>query len=78
VRYYREEQLLRAQRAAELDMVDMLLPNDADNPVKMANAILTLLARDKPSTRGSAVKMEGLQNLSDSVEVIMQARKSKQ
>jgi predicted glycosyltransferase len=74
----REEQLLRAQRAAELDMVDMLLPADADNPLKMANAMLVLLARDKPSIRSSAVKMEGLQNLSNSVEVIMQARKSKQ
>jgi predicted glycosyltransferase len=71
----REEQLLRAQRAAELDMVDMLLPDDADDPMKMAKALLTLLARDKPSERVSAIKMEGLQNLSNSVEAIMQARK---
>ena len=71
----REEQLLRAQRAAELDMVDMLLPEEADNPVVMAQALMKLLTRDKPSERGSAVKMDGLQNLSNSVEAIMQARK---
>ena len=74
----REEQLLRAQRAAELDMVDMLLPDDADDPGKMAKALLTLLVREKPSARGSVVKMEGLQNLSNSVEAIMQTRKSRQ
>lgn len=73
----REEQLLRAQRAAELDMVDMILPDDADNPVKMAKALLDLLAREKPSTRGTAVRMDGLQNLSDSVEAIMRVRKLK-
>ena len=74
----REEQLLRAQRAAELDMVDMILPDDADNPVKMAKALLALLAREKPSTRGAAVRMDGLQNLSDSVEAIMRVRKPRQ
>lgn len=74
----REEQLLRAQRAAELDMVDMILPDDADNPVQMAEALLALLTREKPSTRGSAVRMDGLQNLSNSVEAIMRARKPRQ
>jgi len=74
----REEQLLRAQRAAELDMVDMLLPEDANNPSKMTKALQALLSREKPSVRGSAVKMDGLQNLSDSVEAIMRARKLSQ
>jgi predicted glycosyltransferase len=59
-------------------MVDMILPDDADNPMKMAEALLALLAREKPSTRGSAVRMDGLQNLSDSVEAIMRVRKPRQ
>ena len=71
----REEQLLRAQRAAELDMSDMLVPEDADDPQKMAAALLKLLARDKPSERGINIKLEGLQNLSTQVETIMEGRK---
>lgn len=74
----REEQLLRAQRAAELDMTDMLVPEDADDPQKMAAALLTLLSRDKPSARGVNVKLEGLQSLSTEVENIMEARKTEQ
>ncbi len=74
----REEQLLRAQRAAELDMTDMLVPEDADNPQKMAAALLRLLARDKPSERGINIKLDGLQNLSTQVESIMEGRKPDQ
>jgi len=74
----REEQLIRAQRAAQLDMADMLLPEDAENPLKMAHALTTLLARDKPSERGASIKLDGLQNLSKSVETIMQLRNTVQ
>lgn len=74
----REEQLLRAQRAAELDMTDMLVPEDADDPQKMAAALLRLLARDKPSERGINIKLDGLQNLSTQVESIMEGRKPDQ
>ncbi len=74
----REEQLLRAQRAAELNMVDMLVPEDADNPETMAKALLVLLTRDKPSERGASVTLDGLKNISDTVEAIMHERSPKQ
>jgi len=60
----REEQLLRTQRAAELGMVDMLLPEEADDPVMMAKALRLLPSRPRPSERGSTVTLDGLTNLS--------------
>ncbi len=70
----REEQLLRAQRASELGLVDMLEPDDADSPVKMGNALRTLWSRERPSQRGISLALDGLQNLSSSVESIVHAR----
>lgn len=60
----REEQLIRARRAAELGMVDMILPADADDPDKMAEALRLLPEHPKPSERDSDFAMDGLTNLS--------------
>lgn len=70
----REEQLLRTQRAAELGMVDMLLPEEADDPVKMANALRLLPGRPKPSERASEFELDGLTNLSRLIGRIFSAR----
>ncbi|MFK7994086.1 MAG: glycosyltransferase family protein [Granulosicoccus sp.] len=60
----REEQLIRTTRAAELGMVDMILPLDADEPVKMAKALKSLPERPKPSERDSSFELDGLTNVS--------------
>lgn len=61
----RQEQLIRATRAAELGMVDMLLPEDADNPRKMAYALRDLPDHPKPSERDPDFAMDGLTNLTE-------------
>lgn len=70
----REEQLLRTQRAAELGMVDMLLPEDADDPMKMAAALKALPERPQPSERSADFVLDGLTNLSQIVGDIFRSR----
>jgi predicted glycosyltransferase len=60
----REEQLIRASRASELGLFDMLLPEDAEDPKKMAQALKDLLNRAPPSANGRNLKLDGLENLS--------------
>lgn len=63
----REEQLLRASRAAELGMVDMLLPGDAADPARMAEALRRLPHRKRPSEGWDGLTLDGLHNISDLV-----------
>ncbi len=71
----REEQLLRTQRAEALGMVDMLLPTDAEDPQKMANALRILPNRPKPSARvEKTFELDGLTNLSQIIGDICRAR----
>lgn len=60
----REEQLIRASRAAELGLFDMLLPDDAEDPQKMADALKALSTRQPPSANGGGLKLDGLENIS--------------
>ncbi|MEH7828094.1 glycosyltransferase family protein [Gemmobacter denitrificans] len=63
----REEQLLRATRAAELGMIRMLLPEEATNPVTMAAALKALPRMARPSEGWADLRMEGLQTISSLV-----------
>ncbi len=72
----REEQLIRTQRAAELGMVDMLLPEEADNPQKMADALKALPRRQRPSERGGIIAMDGLTRVSQIIAEIFHADKA--
>ncbi|ASJ75956.1 glycosyltransferase family protein [Granulosicoccus antarcticus] len=75
----REEQLIRTQRAAELDMVDMLLPEEADDPVQMARALKALPQRQRPSERMlNVIEMDGLTSISDIVEEYFQSDRIEQ
>ena len=74
----REEQLIRTTRAAELGMVDMILPINADDPQKMANALKSMPYRPKPSERDSDFDLDGLTNVSKILGVIFRARASKE
>ena len=68
----REEQLIRTRRAEELGMVDMILPADADDPVKMARALKALPHRPKPSERDSDFELDGLTNVSETIGAMFQ------
>ncbi|MBX3596149.1 MAG: glycosyltransferase family protein [Rhizobiaceae bacterium] len=63
----REEQLIRAQRAAELGLVDMILPEQAEEPALMAAKLKELLRRPRPSQSNPDLQLEGLSRISDRV-----------
>ena len=70
----REEQLLRATRAAELGLIDMLLPDQAADPMRMAAALQSLATRKKPSSGNLNLQLEGLPNISRIVGDDLRAR----
>jgi predicted glycosyltransferase len=59
----REEQLLRARRASELGLIEMLLPIEAAVPARMAAALTALPGRPRPSQAAKELRMEGLPNI---------------
>lgn len=72
----RQEQLIRTRRAAELGMVDMLLPEEADDPEKMAKALKALPNRQRPSERGGMIAMDGLTGVSQIIAEEIHADKA--
>lgn len=60
----REEQLIRARRAAELGLINMLLPDEAADPLRLAEALKDLPGRSPPSESQGALKLEGLPHIS--------------
>ncbi len=64
----REEQLIRAKRAQELGLVDMLLPQDACDPKKMSIALRELAVRPRPSQANRKKLLGGLDEISKFVE----------
>ena len=60
----REEQLIRAQRASELGLVDMLLPEESADPKQLAAALKRLPTRAPPSASGENMRLEGLVHIS--------------
>ncbi len=73
----REEQLLRATRAAELGMIEMLLPEEAADPARMAAALRALPSRVRPSVACPGLHLEGLTNIARLVGQDLQARGSR-
>lgn len=64
----REEQLIRAMRATELGLIDMLRPEEAADPMRMADALRRLLVRQPPSvTAHESIRLEGLPHISQIV-----------
>ena len=59
----RREQLIRAARAAELGIVDMLDPTAADDPRLMARALRLLPMRPTPSALGARIDLNGLETI---------------
>ncbi|MDB5552797.1 MAG: hypothetical protein JWL86_2781 [Rhizobium sp.] len=64
----REEQLIRAMRATELGLVDMLRPEESEDPLVLARALKALLERKPPSiTAHESIRLEGLPHISQIV-----------
>ena len=55
------------KRAAELGIIDMLRPEEAEDPVRLAQALKRLPARMPPSKVTSKLKLDGLENITDLV-----------
>ncbi len=70
----REEQLIRARRAADLGLIDMILPEHAADPARLARALGALPHRPTPSQAAYATDLDGLDRVGDLVGSIMQTR----
>lgn len=70
----REEQLIRATRAAELGLIDMLLPEESADPARLAAALRTLPERRPPSSGNPELRLEGLRNIARIVGEELSAR----
>lgn len=63
----REEQLIRARRAAELGLIEVLLPEEAGDAKLFAAALQSLPTRRRPSEVVPDLPLEGLANISTQV-----------
>ena len=63
----REEQYIRAKRGAGLGLIQMMLPKEADDPVRLAEALVALPSRPGPSSVGGADMLNGLESIRDFV-----------
>jgi predicted glycosyltransferase len=70
----REEQLIRAQRASALGLVDMLLPVESADARRFAAALRELPNRPPPSQSRPDLRLEGLTNISNTVEEWLNGR----
>ena len=70
----REEQFVRAVRGAELGLVDVLEPQNAENPARMAAAIKRVVSRPLPSENRTSSMMNGLDTIAELVEGLIEAR----
>jgi predicted glycosyltransferase len=61
----REEQLIRAQRAAKLGLIDMLLPSEACDAAKLAAVLHTLPDRPSPSKVSPRLRLDGLNRITE-------------
>jgi len=70
----REEQLIRARRAAELGLIEMLLPSEAEDAKRFAEALKALPHRAPPSRSNPDLRLEGLRHISEIVEDWLEQR----
>lgn len=65
----RKEQLIRARRAAELGLVDTLMPEEAAVPEVMARHLRNLPGRPRPRTAGADKMLGGLDQICEEVRM---------
>lgn len=73
----RREQLIRARRAADFGLVDILDPDEAKNPWVMAKALADLTKRKRPSQTPYALDLTGLNRIGDEVAAIVRTKRAK-
>lgn len=66
----RQEQLIRAQRAAAHDLVGMLHPHEARDPWRMAAAIRALPTQPLPSESTYRIDLRGLERVASAIDEI--------
>ena len=71
----RQEQLIRTRRAAGLGLVDMLMPEEAEDPLRMAAALHRLETRARPSETAYGRPLDGLQSICDLVQDYITSRR---
>ena len=74
----RREQLIRARRAAEFGLVDMLDPLEGKDPRRMAAAIRALPRRQRPSEAAYEIDLTGLDRIGAIVDEIRDWRSEAQ
>lgn len=74
----RQEQLIRAKRAAELGLIDMLLPEEAADAPRLAAALKVLPDRRRPSQSTPHLSLEGLGNITRIVGGWLEHRQNRQ
>ncbi len=70
----REEQLVRATRAAEIGLANVLLPQDAKKPNVLAQALHDLIKADLPSKAGVKSMLNGLDTIAEVTTQIIEQR----
>ena len=70
----REEQFVRAVRAAELGLIDVLEPQNAEDPKRMATALENVVTRPLPSSVNAKEMMTGLDTIATLVEDLIGTR----
>lgn len=73
----REEQLLRAERASELGLSDMLHPDEASDPARLVTALRAVCLRQPPSVTSPGLRMEGIPNILRLVADDLRRRRAK-
>jgi predicted glycosyltransferase len=63
----RREQLIRARRAAELGLTDIILPEEAEDAAELSARLIALPDRRRPLDAGAAAMLGGLQTICRSV-----------
>lgn len=63
----RKEQLIRARRAAELGLVDTLMPEEAADPEVMSRHLRNLPGRPRPQAAGASRMLGGLEQICEEV-----------
>ncbi len=59
----REEQFIRAHRAQELNLVDMMLPSEADDVAALSKVLANLPERELPDDAGGGEMLDGLETI---------------
>jgi predicted glycosyltransferase len=73
----RQEQLIRAQRAAALGLIDVVMPHEAEDPELFGKALAALPSRPPPSQVTHAFKLDGLDNINELVGDWLERRPQK-